>query len=80
MFIRLLTNFFMWLTIINGGIFILSTIMIILMKNIIYKTHGKMFDLSKESINNIMYAYLGFFKIIFIVFNLVPYIVLSIIV
>jgi len=72
-------NFFMWCTIINAIIFIFSSIMVILASNFVYKMQGTMFNISRESFNNTVYLYLGIYKIVFIVFNLVPFIALLII-
>ncbi len=45
-------------------------------RNWIYKLHSKWFEISAEKLNVIHYTLMGFFKIILIVFFLVPYLVL----
>jgi hypothetical protein len=75
----LLKEFFMWCTIINFGLFMGSAIMCILAKGFIYRVHGKMFGLSQDTVNAFLYGYLGLYKIVFIVFVLVPWIALTII-
>jgi hypothetical protein len=42
----------------------------------VYKLHARWLPISHESFNNIHYALMGFFKIIWLVFFLVPYLVL----
>ena len=79
MTIQMLTAFFMWCTIINGGILIFSSIMIIPAQDLVYRIHSKWFAISRETFNAITYSYLGLFKIAFLVFNLVPWIALLII-
>ncbi|MCK4564870.1 MAG: hypothetical protein KAU94_09375 [Verrucomicrobia bacterium] len=74
----LLKEFFMWCTIINFGLFMWSAIMCILAKGFIYRVHGKMFGLSQDTVNAMIYGFLGFYKIVFIVFVLVPWIALTI--
>ena len=75
----LLKEFFMWCTIVNFGIFTLSAIMCMAAKGFIQRVHGKLFGLAPETINAFLYGYLGFYKIAFTVFVLVPWITLLII-
>jgi len=72
-------QFFMWCTIINGGLFILSSVILMCAGNLVYKIHSKLFPMPRESFNAIIYSFLGFMKVIVIMFNLVPYIALAII-
>ncbi len=74
----LLKEFFMWCTIINLGIFMWSAVMCMAAKGFIYRVHGKMFGLSQDTVNAMLYGFLGFYKIVFIVFVLVPWIALTI--
>ncbi len=74
----LLKDFFMWCTIINLGIFMWSAVMCMAAKGFIYRVHGKMFGLSQDTVNAMLYGFLGFYKIVFIVFVLVPWIALTI--
>ena len=76
--IETLTTFFMWCTIISGGMFVFSVILCMSLKDIIARMHGKMFGLSPEAVKTAVYGYIGLFKIFFIVFNLVPYVALLI--
>lgn len=75
----ILKEFFMWCTIINLGLFTWSAIMCMACKGFIQRVHGKMFDLPPETINSMLYGFLGFYKIVFIVFVLAPWIALEII-
>ncbi len=74
-----LTAFFMWCTIVNGALLIYSSVFVIFAPSFIYRLQRKCFSLSKEAFNIVIYSYLGLFKILFIVFSLVPYIALLII-
>ncbi len=76
--IQMLQRFFMWCTIINGLLFVISVIICTFAGDWIYRMHGKWYHLSRESFNTAIYSFLGFFKIIFLVFNAVPFIVLLI--
>ena len=77
--IQTLTTFFMWCTIINGALLVLWGIMFMLVPDFIYRTHSKWFPIPRETFNMVIYLSLGLFKIIFLVFNIVPYVALVII-
>lgn len=74
-----LTTFFMWCTIINGGLYILCAALVMFSPNFVYRIHKKFFSISRETFDMVIYATLGFLKIIFLAFNLVPYVALLII-
>jgi len=77
--IQILTNFFMWCSIINGGVLILWTLLFIIMPDLIYRIQSKWFPLRRETFNTVIYSFLGLFKLLFLVFNIVPFIALLII-
>ncbi len=72
------TEFFKWVTIINVGLFMVNAVLIILMTKLVCKMHGKMFGVSKENISIVLYSWLGFYKIMILVFNIVPFVALII--
>ena len=74
-----LTQLFKWMTIINIGLFMLSTLLIISLKGFISQLHSKMFGLGEEQISAILYGYLGIYKIAILIFIVVPYISLLVI-
>jgi len=71
--------FFMWCTIVNGVLLILSFLIYTCAGDWIYRMHSKWFPMSREAFNVAIYSFLGLFKIFVLVFNLVPYVVLLII-
>lgn len=77
--IQILTEFFMWCTIINGAILVLWITSYALAPNLVYRTQIKWFPIPKENFIVVYYSFLGLFKIIFLVFNVVPYLALLII-
>ena len=77
--IQVLTDSFMWCTIINGGLLIFWSIMIMSAPNLVYRTQSKWFPIPRETFNVLMYSFLGLFKIILLVFNVIPYFALLII-
>lgn len=68
-----------WCSVINIGLLILSSVTILAMRGPIIKMHSKMFSLSEEDLSRAYFQYLAQFKIVVLVFNLVPYIALRII-
>ena len=79
MSIQTLTSFFMWCTIINGGLLALWTSMFMLAPDMVYRTQSKWFPIPRETFDMVMYTFLGLFKIVFLVFNAVPYVALLIV-
>lgn len=77
--IQTLTRFFMWCTIINGGLLVLWTTLCMLVPELVYRTQSKWFPIPRETFNVVIYSFLGLFKIIFLVFAVVPYVSLLII-
>ena len=74
-----LGRFFVWCTILNGGILILWATFFMFAPDLVYRIQSKWFPISRETYNVIMYSFIGFFKVVFLVFNVVPYISLLII-
>jgi len=70
--------FFMWCTIIDGVLLVVSALICAFAGDWIYRMHGTLFSLSRDSFNVVLYAFIGVFKILFLVFNLVPYLALLI--
>lgn len=77
--IQALTTFFMWCTIINGGILTLWTLLCMFAPELVYRTQSIWFPIPRETFNVILYSFLGLFKIAFLVFSAVPYIALLIV-
>jgi hypothetical protein len=77
--IRTLREFFKWCTVINVALFILSAIMIMTATDFIYDVHGQLFHIPREAFDVVLYSFLGFYKIVILVFNLVPFVALLIV-
>ena len=71
-------TFFMWCTIINGGLLVLSSAICTFAGDRVYRKQSKWFPIPRESFNVVIYSFIGFFKILFLMFNLVPYLALVI--
>ncbi len=77
--IQTLTTFFMWCTIINGAVLVFWITMCIFAPDLVYRTQSKWFPIPRETFNVVIYSFLGLFKIIFLIFNVVPYVALLIV-
>jgi hypothetical protein len=77
--IQTLTTFFMWCTIINGALFVYSVIICKFAPDFVYRMQSKWFPIDRETNNVVIYSFLGLFKIVFLFFNVVPYVALLII-
>lgn len=77
--IQTLASFFMWCAVMNGSLLVLWSIVLIVAPDFVYRTQSKWFPISRETFNVVIYSFLGLFKIVFLVFNVVPYMALLII-
>ncbi len=77
--INLLARFFAWCTIINAGLLIFSFLLFLVAGDFIYKLHSRWFSMPRETFNVTYYAFIGIYKLMVFVFNLVPWIALKII-
>ncbi len=68
-----------WCTAINFGLLIVWFVGLLVAREWIRRLHGKWFRLSEESFDAIHYAVMAIFKLLIVVFNLVPYIALLIV-
>jgi hypothetical protein len=71
--------FFMWCTIINVGLLGLCCLVCAFLSDFSYRMNNRMFSISRETFNVAFCSFIGLFKILVIVFNIVPYIALLII-
>ena len=72
-------TFFMWCTIINAAMLIGSSLVYVFVADWVYSIHGRLFNVSRETFNTLFYSFIALYKILFLAFNLVPYIALVII-
>ncbi|MFC1839695.1 DUF6868 family protein [Thermodesulfobacteriota bacterium] len=77
--IQKLTAFFLWCTIINGCLLVLVLIISIIGLDLISSIHSNLFQIPREVINVAYYSFLGLYKMVWLVFNVVPYVALLII-
>jgi len=65
-----------WCSLIYMLILTLWSAMFLLARKWLYGLHSKWFSMPEETFNSINYALIGFFKIMLIMFFLIPYLVL----
>ncbi len=68
-----------WCTIINSGFFLFWVAFYIFGRSFVHRVHGRMFEISAPTMNVIHYSGMAFFKLLIIIFNLVPYLELRIV-
>ncbi len=78
--IETVREFLGWCSVINIGMLLLSTIMLTIMRGWIIKIHAKMTGVSEADLPRIYLEFLGNYKMLIIILNLVPYIALRIMV
>ena len=78
MTLELVRSTLMWCTVINFGLLIVWFVGFLVARDWIRRLHGTWFKLSEESFDVIHYAAMAIFKLLIIVFNLVPYVALLI--
>ena len=76
--IETMIEFLGWCSVINIGMLIFYSIFIIIFTDTMVKIHTKMFDLDKNYLTQAYFKYLAQYKIIIIIFNIVPYFALKI--
>ncbi|MET0012097.1 MAG: DUF6868 family protein [Sedimenticola sp.] len=77
--VQTLTSFFMWCTIIDGGLLLFWSLALMVTPDLVYRTQSRWFPIPRETFNVVIYGFLGLFKVFFLVFNLVPYLALLIV-
>ena len=77
--LQTLTSVFMWMTIINAGLFVYWATFCVFAPDWVYRMQSRWFPIPREKFDVVIYAFLGMFKIMFIVLNLVPYLALLIV-
>ena len=79
MTLELTREFLGWCTIINIGLLLYWSLMMLFARGFVYRLHTRFLPVDEERFNGIHYAGMAFFKLIIFVFNFVPWIVLHII-
>ena len=73
-----LTTFLGWCTVINIVVLIIIVITITMFKNPVIRLHSKMFGVNPDDLPLIYFNFIGNYKLVVYVLNLVPYIALKV--
>jgi hypothetical protein len=71
-------DFLGWCTVINLSIYLLSACFMIVFRNFTTNLHSKLMGIDVTELPSLYFKYMGNYKIMIIVFNLVPYIALTV--
>ena len=74
-----LQDFLLWSLLVNAGIYLISLVGVLSLRRFMCKIHAKLFGVNEETVNKVIYQYLAIYKLLLIVFNLVPWIAIQII-
>ena len=72
-----LTTVFGWMTVLNFAVLLFSTLMIVALQDWIAGIHGRMFQMERADIKRAYFRYLANYKILTLVFCLVPWLALK---
>jgi len=76
--IETIREFLGWCSVVNIGMLVISTVVLTIVRNLVVKIHTGMTGVSEAELPRIYLEFLGNYKILIIMFNVVPYIALSI--
>ena len=79
MTLDMLTAFFGWMALINIAFLTISSLMLMMMKDWVAELHGRLYGVDAAKVKHTIYGWLGAYKILLLIFSLVPYIALRII-
>ncbi len=78
MTIGTIREFLGWCTVINVGLLMLTSILLIAIRGAASRIHGKMFNLDEKYLSQAYFQWLAQYKIAIIVFNVVRYFALKV--
>jgi hypothetical protein len=77
--IETIQAFLFWCLLVNTGIYALTAIAVLLLRDFVCKIHKKIFGLDEETVSKTIHIYLAAYKLLITVFNFVPWIAILII-
>ena len=76
---EILRNFLLWCTVINLGFLLIWSLLFVFPHNWLYRSSARWFRMTAEQFDAINFAGITFYEVAILLFNLVPYIALSIV-
>ncbi len=77
--LQTLKQFFLWTTILNGGMLLFSSFVCMCWMDFAYKMNHRYFGISRDSFNTMAFSFIAFYKVVVLTFNVVPYLALLIV-
>lgn len=68
-----------WCSVINVALLMFMFVLVTLLRATVYRMHSKLFPITESQFNIAMYAFLGGYKLLVFVFNIIPYVAVSIV-
>ena len=68
---------FGWMTVLNVALFTFSSVAMLIMRDFAANLHARLFDIDANDVNRTFYGWLGLYKIMIIMFNLMPWVALK---
>jgi hypothetical protein len=78
MTIEVIRPFLLWCTVINYGVLLAWFLVFVFAHDLMQRIHGRWFHLSRDQFDALHYAGMAVYKVGILLFNLVPFVVLSI--
>ena len=69
-----------WCSVINVGIMIVMFLILWLGRSCVYRMHSRMFPITEPQFNAMIYAFLGIYKLLVYMFNIIPYVAVCIVI
>lgn len=79
MYVSTFRQFFMWCTVINFVLLLVSAGFLMFYRDMVYGIHSRLFSIRRDTFDTIIYCFLGLYKIVWFVFNVIPWLALCII-
>ena len=68
-----------WCSVVNVGLMMVLFLLLSMARPWVYKMHSKWFPITESQFNMALYSFFGLYKALVFVFNIVPWIALSIV-
>lgn len=72
-------KFFFWCLVINSGIYAVTALAVLVLRDFVCRVHKKLFALEEEAVLKSIQHYLAMYKLLITVFNFTPWIAVLII-
>ena len=77
--IHTVAAFFQWCLLINLGLYLLTVVAMLAMPDLVSRLNARIFRVSQDTVRQATFAFVAGYKLLIIVFNLVPWLALLII-